>query len=370
MIGTNASFMEFLQELSDAGYETHYLTYKDKRSKLEEIENLKYLELPFYFDRGNNFDKVTKTYLWIFLVPLYVRYLQQKHGYDIVYCDDSVPYYSYFSKVLSPASKLIMRLGDLHSGYNLADDKPFLFKIALKIETFMWSKMDGVLPLTEDFKKFIVDLGVAAETTKVVEESINMDYVDFAEVIVPDTKIIMFHGAIVKCKGVDVLLDAYKIVKEDHPDASLIIAGGGGEEENVKRYARELGVKGVTFTGWYDHETLAALMRDVQISIAMRSPNIANNFVVTTCLLENWAFKKPVVAPNLKAFSKVIDHEENGLLFTAGDPQDLADQINRLLDAPQAEYESMILRGLDSALNTFSHRKIARKMVTTLGSYI
>lgn len=41
-----------------------------------------------------------------------------------------------------------------------------------------------------------------------------------------------------------------------------------------------------------------------------------------------------VVATNLGGMAGIVRHEENGLLFAPGDPEDLARQLERLMDEP------------------------------------
>lgn len=376
VIGTNASFIEFLKKLLQEGFKVYYLTYKEKDieqdgglENIVENKNFKFVRLPFYFNRGDNFDKKLKTYLWLFLAPLYVRKLQNKHKLDLVYCDDSVPYYGFFSKLVSPKSKIIIRLGDLQSGYAWADENPTLFKLALKIEKFMWKKMDGIVAISDTFKQFLIRQEVDERKVRVVKESINLDQVNFSEVKVPITGKIMFHGSLVKCKGLKTLLDAFKIFQQKYPKAKLVIAGGGEEESKLVKYVKEQGLGNIEFTGWYDHKTLEKVMKDVQISVVMRSGNIANNFVVTTCLLESWAYKKPVLVPRLSSFQEVIKDWENGVFFEPGNAEDLAEKMGELYKN-EDRYKDMAVAGLKSAKETFNHKKIAEDMANVIKYFL
>lgn len=369
VIGTNASFVSFLNSLSSRGYKTYYVTYKDSGVK-PQIENLEYVYLPFSFNRGNNMDKVVKTYLWIGIAPLYVLALQLKHHLDLVYCDDSVPLYGFLSKLISPRSKVVIRLGDLQTGYSLADKHKTLFSIALKFETLMWESVDGVVAISNAFKDFILAQGLANSKISVVEESINLDEAyQSSNSASTDTFTVLFHGALVSCKGIDVLLNAFSEFQKGKSNVRLIIAGGGPEVAKLKEQCQILNLDNVLFTGWYNHEKLNDLMKSVDISVVMRSPNLANNFVVTTCLLENWAYRKPVIAPDLAAFRGVVQDKINGILFKTGDAHDLAQKIDYLY-IHRDIYPNLISNGLTTAREVFDHKKIANKMVSVLEAYI
>ncbi|MFZ2664315.1 MAG: glycosyltransferase family 4 protein [Patescibacteria group bacterium] len=369
VIGTNASFIDFLRILSERNHNVFYFTYKQKES-LPSFNGLKYVFLPFTFNRGNSLDKMVKTYLWIFLVPIFVLFKNKKEKFDVVYCDDSVPYFAFFTKLLNPRTKVVMRLGDLQSGYSLAEKHKIMFEIALKIETMMWKKMDGLVAISETFKKFLLEKDLDSKKVSVVEESINLEGLELPkkESEKKSEIVFMFHGALVVCKGLDTLINAFSLIHKEYPNTKLIIAGGGGDEKRIKDLAQSLDLKNVEFTGWYNHEELKEIMADVDISVAMRSPNMANNFVVTTSLLENWKFKKPVIAPDLKSFKSVIKNGANGMLFKVGDIDDLYKKMKYLINNKDI-WNMLGENGFKTDQDIFECKKIALKMVNILEEY-
>ncbi len=371
VLGTNASFLEFIKSLISKESKVYYLTYKDSGIS-PEIEGLTYIRLPFTFNRGDNRDKLIKTLIWIALSPFYVLYMQVKYSLDLVYCDDSVPYYGFLSKLLSPFSKVVIRLGDLQTGYSLSDSNPDLFKLAIFFETLMWKYVDGLVAISKPFKRYLVSLGIEDKKIEVVEESINLSNRVSFEVLERDSSNInlLFHGALLKCKGVETLIEALEILNNSKTKRfTLTIAGGGDEEHSLKTLVQEKGLQNVKFTGWYNHQKLDEIMKNTDISIVMRSTNMANNFVVTTCLLENWAAGKPVIAPNLESFRGVIDNWKNGVLFEAGNANDLASKIMELSIQKEA-WTNMAIEGIKSAEKYFDHKMIANKMSNSLVSLI
>ncbi|MEK7595133.1 MAG: glycosyltransferase family 4 protein [Patescibacteria group bacterium] len=367
VIATNASFLEFLRVLAKKENSIYYITYKDKKERVQ-IENLSYKDLPFYFDRGNNKDKLIKTILWTFMVPFYVFLLNTKYKFDLVYCDDSVPYYGFLTKLLNPFTKVVIRLGDLQTGYFLADNHHTLFRFSLLLEKFMWNTVDGLVAISESFRRFLIKEGVENNKICVVEESINLDGFDQnGRAQSTSGKTILFHGALLKCKGLEVLIEAYKLLFEKDKTFKLIIAGGGEVEESVKKLASSLKLP-VEFTGWYDHQKLVEIMRKSDVSVVMRSPNMANNFVVTTCLLENWKYKKPVVAPDLEAFRSIVTDGINGVLFRVGDSKDLAEKLE-VLFLNRDKWDFLAEEGFKTAHKYFDHKLIALKMSKVLLDY-
>jgi glycosyltransferase involved in cell wall biosynthesis len=52
-------------------------------------------------------------------------------------------------------------------------------------------------------------------------------------------------------------------------------------------------------------------------------------------LLEAFAARRPVIGTNVGGISEIVQPEVNGLLFTRGDANDLARQMQRMLDEPK-----------------------------------
>ena len=369
VIGTNASFVAFLEELSLRNHQVFYLTYKEKTSNNHKIPNLQFVYLPFHFNRGNYGDKVLKTYLWIILAPFYVLYLQCKYHLDLVYCDDSVPIYGFLSKLISPYSRVVIRMGDLQSAYTLADDHPKIFKITLAIETFMWKTVDGIIAISLPFKKFIASRGISTAKISVVEESLNLSVCNAEKSDYNKLKtVFLFNGSIEKCKGLLTLIDAFKLLREQYENVCLIIAGGGSQEHLLMRYIQRKQLPNISLTGWYDHQKLKKIMSRANVGVVMRSSNMANNFVVTTCLLENMGYRKPVIVPNLAAFRGVITDKLNGLLFEAGNHQSLKDKMEEM-HLNRTLWESLAEAGHKTVKEKYDHKKIAHLMANTLEEY-
>lgn len=373
--GTNASFVSFLKSLSLGGHSVFFLTYKNPKRE-HKLEFVNYVELPFAFDRGNSRDKLVKTILWAFLAPLWSFWLRRKEKIGLFYCDDSVPYYGFLTKLCVGKTKVIIRLGDLQSGYRFADQgalKELLFKLVLALEVFMWRTVDGIVAISQPFKDFVVRQGIDKVKVGLVEESIDLEKFSSREGGVLKEKfsvrgepLMMFHGALLSCKGLETLIRAVPLVVQKYPQAVFVIAGGGGEEEKLKVLGRELVEQGnLVFTGWYSHNDLPKMMGDVDVGVIMRSGNMANNFVVTTCLLEFWASEKPIVVPRLEAMRGVVKEGVNGVFFEPDNEQDLAEKILYLLDHKEL-WEKMGREGRETARRVFDKDLIGKKMAQTL----
>ena len=144
-------------------------------------------------------------------------------------------------------------------------------------------------------------------------------------------------------KGLPVLLDAMRTVVRRHPGAQLLIAGRGDPAEARELIGDDLQAH-VALLGELTEKDKAAFLRSVDIYCA---PNLlGESFGVV--LIEALAAGAPVVASDLDAFARVLEHGEGGVLVRRGDSAALARALCDLLADPARRAE-LSARGAEIA---------------------
>lgn len=137
-------------------------------------------------------------------------------------------------------------------------------------------------------------------------------------------KKILFVGRLVYYKGVGVLIDAFRMVK----DAELFIVGEGSDEEALRKQAEPVKDR-VHFMEPLSDEDLKAAFSDCDIFVL---PSIEKSEAFGIVQLEAMACGKPVINTDLKTSVPLVSlHDQTGLTVKAGDPDDLAAAMNRLV---------------------------------------
>lgn len=146
-----------------------------------------------------------------------------------------------------------------------------------------------------------------------------------------DSKIILFVGAMNRGhahKGVNILLKAFSKIKIE--DVYLILAGAGNMIPEYKNLAQNLGIsEKVTFTGFIDEESLIDLYRG---SYMLVLPTVTPAEGFGMVLIEANACGKPVIGSKIGGIKYVIKDGETGILVPPGDPEALANAMQRLLE--------------------------------------
>ncbi|MBL1089574.1 MULTISPECIES: glycosyltransferase family 4 protein [Streptomyces] len=130
-------------------------------------------------------------------------------------------------------------------------------------------------------------------------------------------------------KGLPVLMKALPKILAEVPDARLLVAGRGDEEEAVASLPAALRSR-VEFLGMVSDEDKARLLRSVDLYIAPNTGGESFGII----LVEAMSAGAPVLASDLDAFAQVLDQGEAGELFTNEDADALATAAVRLLADP------------------------------------
>ena len=140
------------------------------------------------------------------------------------------------------------------------------------------------------------------------------DYGTFADAVPevePEPDAVAFVGALERVKGIDVLLDAWPLVRARRPAAVLRIAGTGALAREVRARAAALG--GVEVLGPLDVSEVRRLLdRSSVVAVPSRSEGLGR------VILEAFARSRPVVASDVGGIAELVD-ERSGVLVPPED---------------------------------------------------
>jgi glycosyltransferase involved in cell wall biosynthesis len=142
--------------------------------------------------------------------------------------------------------------------------------------------------------------------------------------IAPETTILLALGRLHENKAMDIAISALPAL----PDCHLLIAGEGPLREALVRQVQDLGIENrVSFLGWRDDTADLLATCDIFLCPSRHEP-------LGNVILEAFAQSKPVIAAASTGPSSLINHGENGLLFSIDDKDALTQAINRMRQEP------------------------------------
>ncbi len=138
---------------------------------------------------------------------------------------------------------------------------------------------------------------------------------------------ILYFGRLSPEKGVGDLIRAMKAV----PHITLRIAGDGPLRDELEALTRRLELKNVEFLGHLRGKSLEAQIAAAQFTVL---PSRAYE-TLGKSILESYAWGRPVVASDLGSRRELVRDGETGLLFPAGDIEQLSGAISYLVQRPE-----------------------------------
>jgi len=148
---------------------------------------------------------------------------------------------------------------------------------------------------------------------------------------------LLYAGRIYPEKGIDTVIEAMieLVYGQGKRDISLSLAGSGSVayENHLRQLVNQAGLDdNVLFLGWVPPEEMPLLLR--KFDVLVMSSIWPEPF--SRVVLEGMISGLVVVATPTGGTSEIVLDGENGLLFTPGNPEDLAQKIARLVDDPES----------------------------------
>ena len=114
-------------------------------------------------------------------------------------------------------------------------------------------------------------------------------------------KYFYYVGNVERRKGVDILLDAYRLYREMGGQKNLIVAGGLKDEDLKENLEKMKAVDGFSYVGYVSEEDKTRLFAECDTFVF---PSRGEGFGIP--ILEAMAAGKPVIASNLSIFQEII----------------------------------------------------------------
>lgn len=174
--------------------------------------------------------------------------------------------------------------------------------------------------------------------------------------------VVTFSGRFVLRKGIHLLLEAWKGVANDFPDARLLLLGDGPLLAEMRELATRLGIaSSVDFLGHVPQVTEFLQATDLFVlpSLQEGMPN---------SLLEAMACGLPAVATRIGGVVDIIQDGENGILVDPGDVNGLAEGMRKLLK-DEGLAGSIASRAFQTIQDFYSLDSIASKYVEIYARY-
>ncbi len=168
-----------------------------------------------------------------------------------------------------------------------------------------------------------------------------------------------FLGSFYHYEGLHLLIDAFPAIREQWPNARLLLVGGGPEDEALRAKAVSLGDAAI-FTGRVGPEEVRRYYSVVDLLVYPRLRMRLTDLVTPLKPLEAMSMTRPFIASDVGGHKELVENGVTGRLFTADDPAALSRAALAALDPENAAANAaLIAPALDFVRTTRSWSAVA-----------
>lgn len=215
------------------------------------------------------------------------------------------------------------------------------YRLTRRLETHALKRADHVFTICEGLRADIVARGLPASKVTVIPNAVDIDNFEpggqadeslKASLGLSDATVLGFIGSFYAYEGLDLLLDALPRLLLQRPDVRVLLVGGGPQEAALKAQAQRLGVQDkVLFTGRVPHTEVNRYYDLVDVLVYPRHSMRLTELVTPLKPLEAMAQGRLLVASDVGGHRELIQHDQTGVLFKAGQVDSLVEAVLSLL---------------------------------------
>ena len=219
--------------------------------------------------------------------------------------------------------------------------------------------------ISEFNKNYLAGVGVNLSKVEVVRCGVEPTQFSRKESVVSDqvTRIGVI-GRLVEKKGIDTLINAVAVLKDQGIKFELLIAGSGPLNASLRESSEKnnLTSNEICFLGAIPHADVAEFVKSLDMFVLpCRKDKQGDMDGIPVVLMEAMLSGVPVISTKISGIPELILNEETGLLVMPDDEQALAKAISSLID-DSALKNRMIINASAKVKEEFSLKSNAAKL--------
>lgn len=206
--------------------------------------------------------------------------------------------------------------------------------LARRLDGRIFNRATGLVAVSSRLKRHLTEVyGVPPEKIIVLPNAADPDVFDINRITrkplpFANGKVVGFVGGFYPWHGLDLLLEAFRMVARKVGDARLLLVGDGPMMPEIRNRVRESGLEDrVHLTGKVPHQDLPGYIAGFHVGVMPDS----NDYGSPMKIFEYMSMGIPVVVPDYPPLLDVVSDNEEGRVFPARNVQAMADCLEMLL---------------------------------------
>jgi len=331
--------------LVDDGFEVEILCMRrDGETSHEQVGRIAVRRLPLSHVRGGIGRYLYEYAAFLALAGTYVTFMHLRRPYDVVQVNtppDTLVFCAIVPRLTG--TPVILHLAETMPEFFATKFKTSLDTRAVRLvgwfERLSIGFASTVITCTEQMREAFASRGSDPSRISVILNSADERVFDTervaAQARVDDDFVLICHGTMEERYGLDTLVAATSILRDELPDLRVELIGGGTYRPILERMVAERGLEGrVTFSqGWVAMDDLVRAIQRADVGIVAMKRDPFRDITHCNKMFDFITMRKPVIASRTRAVEEYFG-DECFELFESSNAADLARAIRRLHDDP------------------------------------
>jgi len=243
---------------------------------------------------------------------------------------------------------------------------PFLIRLSEELEKFLYRHADRVMVNSPGFIEHVSRRG--ARWVELVPNGADPDMFDMHQNGVHirqqwglgDEFVVLYAGAHGLSNDLEVVLDSARILKDD-PRIRFVLVGDGKEKPNLIRQAQEMGLTNILFMPPVAKKEMGKILSAADACLAILKPLDWYKTTYPNKVFDYMAAGKPVLLAIDGVIREVVESHRAGIAVPPGNPQALAEAVQRLAADPQT-VKAMGLAGKKAVQNCYNRQQFSLRL--------
>ena len=349
-----------------------YKGYRNRYSR-EKVAGIEVMRVPMYVAENKGLVKRTLSYL-SFMLSSIAYCWRVTHRPDVVVATSPQFFAAvggYFVALLMRA-RFVLEVRDLWPESIVAvgaTNRNGVIRLFEQIERFLYRHSDHIIVVTEAFKRFIVEKGIAPEKISVLkngfdlrelEKPVEQEQVEAMrrEYGLEGKFVASYIGTIGMAHGVEVLLRAAQRCSD--PDVVFMVVGTGAQRTELEALQAKLQLPNFRLIDKQPKDRVPYLMALSDVSVVHLKDSPLFRTVIPSKIFEAMAMKRPIVLGVKGETQDIIEAAEAGIAVQPEDADALVEAVRRLREDASL-YRSMAHNGHAYVHAYHDRKKLARR---------
>ena len=353
-----------------------YEGYSNEYSE-SEVEGVKIIRMHTFLGANKGFAKRTLNYLSYFFAAIFnVR----KIGRHDVVISSSPQFFCGLAGVVFKAYyriPWILEIRDLWPESIIAVGAAktgITTRLVSNLAKWAYKISDAIVSVSPGFNEHFKTYGVQDHKLHLIPNGIQSTstHINSSKQISTDLEqlngrfIAAFIGTLGMAHGVDTILSAADILR-DNRKIGFLIVGSGAEYEALVSKKNDLKLDNVLFLGQQSRENVAQIWNHVSASIVHLKKNDTFKTVIPTKLLEGMAMKRPVIIGVEGTAKNILESANSGIAIEPENATELASAVETLHADPELA-STFANNGYQYVNKNFDRAKMASKYLVLMQS--